>query len=119
MHGCGEETITLMTQGGRWIAAMQRHLQRKGGTTRRSAHKRRRAAARRRGFWDSRQGLRFLQKKGTRDEARLTDNDERQFMRDTTADGVALGYAPINTGSSRKKRGSDTCCSPRAWRRSR
>jgi hypothetical protein len=63
MHGCGEETITVMTQGGRWIAATQRHLQEKGGTTQRSAHKRRRAAARRRGFWDSRKGLRFLQKK--------------------------------------------------------
>jgi hypothetical protein len=63
MHGCGKETITVKTHGGRWIAATQRHLQEKGDTTRRLAHKRRRVAARRRGFWNSRQGLRFLQKK--------------------------------------------------------
>jgi hypothetical protein len=53
----------VKTQGGRWIAAMQQHLQEKGGITRRSAHKRRRVAARQRDFWNSRQGLRFLQKK--------------------------------------------------------
>jgi hypothetical protein len=32
MHGCCEETTIVMTQGGRWVEAMRRHLQEKVGT---------------------------------------------------------------------------------------
>jgi hypothetical protein len=45
MHGCGQETITVMTNGGRWIAAMQWHLQEKGKHDSKVDNTRRRRAA--------------------------------------------------------------------------
>jgi hypothetical protein len=78
MHGCSEETITIMTQGGRWIAAMQSGTCKEREARLEGRHTSDGGLLQGEGvFWDSRQGLRFLQKKGTRDEARLTDDDKR------------------------------------------